>query len=170
MSTLPPTQELVGDDAAVLERWRHLLERGAKLAQLGCGRGAFTIGLALRFPASRFFGFDLDDAAIDHARRTASAAGIGDRAWFEVASAGDFPGTGYHLVAQFGARGDDRQLLSSARHVRRTLAPDGCWMVLAASGDHRDQSRLQRLVFEGGFTRVRCAPATPTGFILEARP
>jgi hypothetical protein len=154
--------------------WRHRLEGGAKVALPGCGSGAWTIALALRFPASRFFGFDADPGAVADARWCASAAGVADRACFEVVAEGSFPGTGYHLVAALGGpgqrRGDDRDLLAQARHVRRTLAPDGCWMVLASSAEHHDQSRLVRLVFEGGFTRVRCAPATPTNVIIEARP
>jgi 2-polyprenyl-3-methyl-5-hydroxy-6-metoxy-1,4-benzoquinol methylase len=163
-------QDLRSSLDLTLQAWRASLERGIKVAEVGCGGGAWSRSLALAFPASRFFGFDGDPALIAEARLHAEAAGLAGRISFEVAAAGDFPGTGYHLVTQLGARQKGDDLLANARHVRRTLAPDGCWMVLEPSTDRPDQARLRRLVFEGGFTRIRCASATPTDVILEARP
>jgi hypothetical protein len=145
------------------------LGRGVKVAAVDCGHGDDLIALALAFPASRFFGFDPRPGAIAVARREARVAGLARRVRFQVAAASDFPGTGYHLVTQLGPGHAD--LTAIARHVRRTLAPDGCWVLLEPSGDHdRDHARLRRVVFEGGFTRVRCAPATPTEVLIEARP
>jgi SAM-dependent methyltransferase len=154
-----------------LARTAGRLERGAKVGELDCGSGPLSIALALRFPASRFFGFDPHPPAIALARRQAAVVGLADRVRFQTAAAGDFPGTGYQLILQLDAHGyrvDHLRVL--ARHIRRTLAPDGCWVFLEPGGPHCDPTRLTRVVFEGGFTRVRCAPATPTELYLEARP
>src|SRR3954447_22533961 len=63
------------------------LERGARVADVGCGLGASTILMAQGFPRSTFVGFDSHAASIETARKRAQAAGVGDRVRFEVARA-----------------------------------------------------------------------------------
>ena len=75
-----------------LEGVQEKLERGAKVADVGCGHGASTIIMAEAFPNSEFFGFDYHDASIERARDAAARPGVGDRITFEVASAKDYPG------------------------------------------------------------------------------
>src|SRR5436305_2673328 len=48
------------------------LERGALVADVGCGHGASTILMAQAFPNSRFVGFDYHDGSIETARRRAN--------------------------------------------------------------------------------------------------
>src|ERR1700693_3561510 len=62
------------------------LERGARVADIGCGHGASTIVMAKAFPNSRFFGFDYHAPSIERARKMAAEEGGGDRARVEVAS------------------------------------------------------------------------------------
>ena len=69
------------------------LERGAKVADVGCGHGASTIIMAEAFPNSEFHGFDYHHGVDRGGRaRTAAEAGVGDRIQFEVAAAKDYPG------------------------------------------------------------------------------
>src|SRR3954469_18283779 len=63
------------------------LERGASVADVGCGHGASTILMAKAFPASKFTGFDYHEGSIATARERAQAAGVGDRVRFETAPA-----------------------------------------------------------------------------------
>jgi SAM-dependent methyltransferase len=77
------------------------LRDGARVADVGCGHGASTILMAQAFPESTFVGFDYHEASIRRAREAAAAAGVGDRVAFEPASATDYPGRGYDLVAMF---------------------------------------------------------------------
>src|SRR5688572_21026125 len=65
------------------------LERGAKVADVGCGLGASTILMARAYPNSRFYGYDSHPASIEVARQRASAAGVEGRVVFEVAKATD---------------------------------------------------------------------------------
>src|SRR5262250_43013 len=44
------------------------LESGARVADVGCGKGASTILLAKAYPKSRFYGFDYHDKSIEAAR------------------------------------------------------------------------------------------------------
>ena len=95
------------------------LERGAKVADVGCGLGASTILMAQAFPRSRFFGFDSHPISIDRARQRAAEAGVADRVTFEVARATDFPGRDYDLIAHFDCLHDmeesDRRRAPRAR-------------------------------------------------------
>jgi SAM-dependent methyltransferase len=43
------------------------LEAGAHVADVGCGKGAFTALMAKAFPKSQFFGFDYNDKSIEGA-------------------------------------------------------------------------------------------------------
>ena len=82
---------LVADWIPALDGVAGRLAAGAAVADIGCGYGAPAIAMAQAFPASRFTGFDADDASVARARRAALAAGVADRVSFEVAAAADVP-------------------------------------------------------------------------------
>jgi 2-polyprenyl-3-methyl-5-hydroxy-6-metoxy-1,4-benzoquinol methylase len=117
------------------------LDRGAKVADVGCGVGASTILMALAFPNSKFIGFDSHEGSIALARQRAAAQGVGDRVRFEVAKSTDYPGEEYDLVAHFDCLHDMEDPSGAARHVRRTLAKDGTWMVVEPfASDRREEN------------------------------
>ncbi len=106
------------------------LQAGAKVADLGCGLGASTVLLAEAYPESTFVGSDYHARSIELAGKRASDAGVADRVSFEVATAADFSGTGYDLVATFDCLHDMGDPLATATHVREAIAPDGTWLVV----------------------------------------
>lgn len=107
------------------------LNRGAMVADVGCGLGSSTLLMAEAFPQSRFFGFDYHDGSIEAARRKAVAVGVnGDRLTFEVASAKAFPGSGYSLITVFDSLHDMGDPVGAARHIRQALSPDGVFMIV----------------------------------------
>src|SRR3954462_7992014 len=67
------------------------LQAGAKVADVGCGKGASTILMARAFPKSQFFGFDYHDKSIEAARETAQRTGIANRVTFDIAKAKEIP-------------------------------------------------------------------------------
>ena len=73
------------------------LERGAQVADIGCGHGASTIILAKAYPNSCFYGFDGHLSRSSGRAHLAEEAGVADRVTFEVAKGTDYPGTGYDL-------------------------------------------------------------------------
>ena len=137
------------------------LRAGARVADVGCGHGASTIVLALAYPKSTFTGFDYHPASIDAARKAAAEAGVADRVTFEVASAKEYPGTGYDLVAFFDSLHDMGDPVGAARHVRESLAPDGTWLMVEPFAHDRLEDNLNPVgrIFYGAST-VLCTPAS----------
>ena len=106
------------------------LEAGARVADIGCGKGASTILMAKAFPNSRFFGFDYHDKSIEAARESARRNGVADRVTFDVAKAKDFRGKEYDFVGVFDCLHDMGDPIGAAAHVRQSLAKDGAWMIV----------------------------------------
>ncbi|MGH2891913.1 MAG: methyltransferase domain-containing protein, partial [Solirubrobacteraceae bacterium] len=118
------------------------LERGASVADVGCGHGASTILMAKAFPASTFVGFDYHDASIQTARRRAEEAGVAERVSFEIEPAGSYSGTGYDLVTMFDCLHDMGDPVGAAGHIRSTLTPDGTWMIVEPKAGDRVEENL----------------------------
>jgi ubiquinone/menaquinone biosynthesis C-methylase UbiE len=106
------------------------LEAGAKVADVGCGKGASTILMAEAFPKSHFHGFDYHLGSVQGARESAARAGVADRTTFEQASAKQYPGQGYDLVTFFDCLHDLGDPAGAAKHVLQSLAKDGTWMIV----------------------------------------
>jgi SAM-dependent methyltransferase len=137
------------------------LERGAKVADVGCGLGASTIIMAQAYPKSTFVGFDGHGRSIELARERARQAGVADRVTFELARATDFPGSGYDLVAHFDCLHDMGDPVGAARHVRRTLAPAGTWMLVepfAADTIEGNLNPVGRIYYAA--STMLCVPAS----------
>ena len=86
--------------------------------------------LANEYPQTRLSGFDYHDKSIELARKRAADAGVSERVTFDVATAQNFPGTGYDLITTFDCLHDMGDPLGAARHIRQALAPDGTWMIV----------------------------------------
>lgn len=137
------------------------LRTGARVADVGCGRGASTIIMAQAFARSTFAGFDSHEPSIEVARAAAAEAGVHQRASFEVATAKDLPGQGYDLVCLFDALHDMGDPVGAARRIRRALAPDGTLLLVEPNaGDALEQNLnpVGRTYY--GLSTVICTPAS----------
>jgi 2-polyprenyl-3-methyl-5-hydroxy-6-metoxy-1,4-benzoquinol methylase len=106
------------------------LERGAKVADVGCGHGHSTMLMAKAFPNSTFSGYDFHAPSIEAARKLAAEQGVGDRVTFEVARAEDFPGGDYDLITFFDCLHDLGDPEGALRRAEQTLAQDGTCMIV----------------------------------------
>jgi SAM-dependent methyltransferase len=93
------------------------LERGARVADVGCGHGQSTVLMASEFERSRFTGFDTHEGSVDAARANADAAGVSDRVHFQRADATSYPHGGYDLVCFFDVLHDLGDPVGAARHA-----------------------------------------------------
>ncbi len=118
------------------------LHAGATVADIGCGHGASTILMAQAYPRSNFIGFDYHAESIIAARQRAAATGVADRIRFEVATAMDYPGTNYDLVAMFDALHDMGNPAGAAAHVYTTLKADGTWLIVEPFAEDRVEDNL----------------------------
>jgi SAM-dependent methyltransferase len=149
------------------------LQRGARVADLGCGHGATSVLVAQSFPASTVVGSDYHEASIEVARKRAADAGVAERTTFEVASAQAFSGDGYDLVTTFDCVHDMGDPLGAGRRIREALAADGTWlMVEPAAGDSVDENSnpVGRLFY--GASTLCCTPAARSqegGYSLGAQ-
>jgi ubiquinone/menaquinone biosynthesis C-methylase UbiE len=137
------------------------LERGARVADVGCGYGASTILMAQAFPNSAFVGSDYHGGSIETARRRAEEAGVAGRVSFETASAAAYGGSDYDLVTMFDCLHDMGDPVGAARNVRRMLEPDGTWMIVEPHAGDRVEENLNpvgRAYY--AFSTLLCTPAS----------
>ncbi len=149
------------------------LERGGRVADLGCGHGASTILMAQAFPASSFVGSDYHQGSIDAARAQADHAGLSGRVRFDVAGAQSLDEHDLDLITTFDSLHDMGDPLGAAQHVRRSLAADGTWMIVEpAAGDTvADNLNPVGRVFYG-FSTFLCVPnavSQPGGYAMGAQ-
>jgi hypothetical protein len=86
---------------------------------------------------------------------------VADRVSFEVASAKDYSGQGYDLVAFFDCLHDMGDPTGAARHVLASLATEGTWMIVEpyANDDVADNLTPVGRVFYSASTLI-CTPAS----------
>ena len=152
---------LVNSWIPALSDVKQRLEAGARVADVGCGKGASTMLLAKAYPKSRFYGFDYHDKSIEAARESAQRAGVADRVTFEVAKAKEYPGKDYDLVAVFDCLHDMGDPTGAAAHVRSTLRKDGTWMIVEPFAHDQLKDNLNPLgrVYYS-FSTLLCTPCS----------
>ncbi|PZS16188.1 MAG: SAM-dependent methyltransferase [Pseudonocardiales bacterium] len=149
------------------------LRAGAKVADIGCGLGASTILMAEQYPSTQLAGYDYHEGSIELARKRAADAGVAERITFDVASAQDFPGTGYDLVATFDCLHDMGDPLGAATHIRQSLDADGTWLIVepyAGNDVTENLNPVGRVYY--GFSIFLCVPnalSQPGGYSLGAQ-
>lgn len=152
---------LIDEWIPALKGMKEKLERGARVADIGCGHGASTILMARAYPESKFHGFDYHGPSVERAREAAKEAGVSDRVTFEQAPANQFAGQGYDLVAMFDCLHDMGDPVGAGRHVRETLAPDGIWMIVEPFAHDTLKENLNPVgrVYYSASTMI-CTPAS----------
>jgi 2-polyprenyl-3-methyl-5-hydroxy-6-metoxy-1,4-benzoquinol methylase len=102
-----------------------LLEEGAAVCDVGCGRGRALIKLAEAFPRGQFVGLDAYEPAIRGARARAQNAGVQDRVRFEVADAAAGLQGRFDVITTFDVIHDSADPGGILRAIHDALEPTG---------------------------------------------
>jgi SAM-dependent methyltransferase len=123
------------------------LERGALVADIGCGYGTSTVIMAQAYPRSRFVGIDNHAGSIKQASQAAQTAGVADRVSFHFAAADAYsvPSGGYDLIAFFDSLHDMSDPIGAARQACDALAPDGTVLVVEPMAGNSVEENLNPL-------------------------
>ncbi len=106
------------------------LEKGAKVADIGCGRGRALIKLASTYPNSAFVGFDIFPPSVERARANVKAAGVEDRIRFEALDVSDGLPEKFDIITTFDVIHDAPDPLGILRAIRSALNDDGAYVCL----------------------------------------
>lgn len=135
------------------------LAQGGRVADVGCGEGWSSIGIALRYPEVTVDGYDVDGPSVEAARRHAREAGVADRVRFHEVDAATVDATGYDVVSAFECIHDMPDPVAVLQTMHRLVADDGHVIVM----DERVSDRftgapddVERLMY--GFSLLVCLP------------
>lgn len=136
------------------------LQKGAKVADVGCGHAASTMIMAKAFPNSEFIGYDFHQGSIDHAKIHAQEQGLNNIS-FQLATAKDFTGIDYDLVTFFDCLHDMGDPVGACAHVVKALKPDGTCMIVEpfANDTLKDNMNPVGRAFYS-FSTLLCTPSS----------
>ena len=127
---------------------RLMADPPARIADIGCGLGWSSIGMARAYPKVSVDGLDLDETSVSIARRNAAEAGLSARVRFVHGNAAA-PGLegGYDLVTMFESFHDMSHPVEILRSFRSLLADGGGILIVdlkagetfSAPGDDLDR-------------------------------
>jgi SAM-dependent methyltransferase len=118
------------------------LQRGARVADVGCGHGWSTVLMAKAFPNSQFIGYDFHPSSIEHAQAHARDHDVTSNTRFEVATAKNYPEKDFDLVAFFDCLHDMGDPAGAAAHVRQSLNQNGSWLIVEPMAGDRLEDNL----------------------------
>jgi 2-polyprenyl-3-methyl-5-hydroxy-6-metoxy-1,4-benzoquinol methylase len=146
------------------------LEKGAKVADVGCGVGFSTLLMAEAFPKSSFVGYDFHAPSIEQANIHAKAHGLADRVRFETAPAKEIGERDFDLITMFDCLHDMGDPRGCAAHMRNLVKPDGAWMLVEPiAGDQAAanvESPVSRLYYNA--STMICVPTSMAQEVGEA--
>ena len=122
-------QEWLPSISDVHERLR--ADPPARVADIACGYGWSSVGIARAYSKVRIDGFDSDEPSIAAARAIAEQNGLSDRVTFTTRDAADPALAGqYDLVTVFEALHDMARPVEALRSIRRLVADHGAVIIM----------------------------------------
>jgi 2-polyprenyl-3-methyl-5-hydroxy-6-metoxy-1,4-benzoquinol methylase len=152
------------------------LRAGGRVADVGCGVGWSSIGIALAYPDATVDGYDVDVPSIETARQNAREAGVDDRVRFHAVDAATVdPSGGYDAVFAFECIHDLSDPVAVLAAMRRLAGDRGTVIVMdervaetfTAPGDE-----VERMMY--GYSLMCCLadgmshqPSAATGTVMR---
>ena len=135
------------------------LQRGANVADIGCGHGHSTLLMAEAFPNSRFWGFDSHEASIVAARQHALQSSSRDAVTFDLATARSYPQRAFDLICFFDCLHDLGDPIAAVQHAADSLAKDGTVMLVEPFAHDRVEQNFTTVgrLYYAASTAICCA-------------
>jgi 2-polyprenyl-3-methyl-5-hydroxy-6-metoxy-1,4-benzoquinol methylase len=118
------------------------LEKGALVADVGCGQGKAMIKLAQSYPQSRYVGYDSFAPSIERAKVNAEAAGVADRMCFEHLDVSTVLPEQYDVITTFDVVHDAVNPRGLLQSIRNGLRPDGRYVCLEINSSDKLEENL----------------------------
>jgi 2-polyprenyl-3-methyl-5-hydroxy-6-metoxy-1,4-benzoquinol methylase len=118
------------------------LERGALVADVGCGHGKALIKLAQTYPRSRYVGYDSFAPSIEQAKANAKAAGVADRVRFERRDVSEGLPEQYDVITTFDVVHDAVNPRGLLRAIRNGLRSDGRFVCLEINSSDKLEENI----------------------------
>ena len=106
------------------------LAAGGSVADVGCGDGWSSIGIALAYPGVTVDGYDVDADSVAAAAANAAAYGVADRVHFHRVDGAAAEKSGYDLVTAFECVHDMGDPVSVLAGMRTLAGDDGAVVVM----------------------------------------
>ncbi|MEL7207162.1 MAG: class I SAM-dependent methyltransferase, partial [Actinomycetota bacterium] len=106
------------------------LRSGGTVADVGCGLGWSSIGIARSYPEARVDGYDIDLPSVEQARVNATESGVTDRVRFDTADVTGLGADGYDVVLALECIHDMADPVSVLAAMRNIVKPGGAVIVM----------------------------------------
>ncbi len=113
------------------------LERGALVADVGCGHGKALIKLAQTYPQSCYVGYDVFAPSVAKATANARAAGVADSVRFEHRDVSEGLPEQYDVITTFDVVHDAVNPRGLLRTIHAGLRPGGCYVCMEFNGSDK---------------------------------
>ncbi|MFC4438859.1 MULTISPECIES: SAM-dependent methyltransferase [Natrialbaceae] len=154
------------------------LRAGGRVADVGCGHGWSSIGVAEHYTETVVDGYDLDAASVERANENAAERGVEDRVAVHNRDAGDPAIDGdYDLVMALECVHDLSDPVAVLETMRRLAGEDGAVLIVderAGEAFTPDGNEIEPLLY--GFSVLHCLPvgmvddpATGTGTVMRPK-
>jgi 2-polyprenyl-3-methyl-5-hydroxy-6-metoxy-1,4-benzoquinol methylase len=118
------------------------LERGARVADVGCGHGKALIKLAQTYPKSRYVGYDVFAPSVAKATANARAAGVTDRVRFEHLDVSEALPEQYDVITTFDVVHDAVNPRGLLRAIREGLRSGGRYVCMEFNGSDKLEENI----------------------------
>ncbi len=118
------------------------LERGALVADVGCGHGKALIKLAQTYPQSRYVGYDSFAPSIEQAKANAQAAGVADRVRFEQRDVSQGLPEQYDVITTFDVVHDAVNPRGLLRAIHKGLRSGGRYVCLEINSSDKLEENI----------------------------
>ncbi len=151
-------QALVAKILPALDGVAEKLERGALVADVGCGGGVALLAMAQAFPNSEFHGYDPSDHAVDNARKKVAELGLKNVTLIRAGGESLPEAPTYDFLITFDCIHDMTNPAAVIASVYSALKPDATWLIkdIRSKPKFKDNLKNPLLALLYGFSVSAC--------------